>query len=180
MPDFVQQLLEACRGVTQDATGDHVTQDTGSQSSKDRITDLLEGVGLRPINEMKTEPSAGDEILNHLNALWNGTTVLHVAAEKGCSNLIPILMLYGADPAVRNQSGHPPYSVAKIKDVRDSFRRFMSQFPAAYDYERSLIPSPLTEEMERERSKKEADKKREKKKARKQREKVSIGHCCSC
>lgn len=51
----------------------------------------------------------------------------------------------------RNCAGHLPYLVAKDKPTRDCFRRFMAQQPTAYDYAAAQIPSPLTEEMERER-----------------------------
>ena len=68
--------------------------------------------------------------------------------------------------------GRVPYSVAKEKEVRDVFRRFMAQFPAAYDYGAAQIPSPLTETMEKERKEKIAERKRAQRKARKQREKV--------
>lgn len=112
---------------------------------------------------------------DHLNVTWNGDTVLHTAAASGCSNLIPILMLYGCDPTIKNQYGHTPYLVSKTKDVRDSFRRFMAQYPTAYDFDSTHIPSPLTEDMERERNRKEAERKKERKKAKKQREKVYLG-----
>ena len=44
--------------------------------------------------------------------------------------------------------------VAKEKSVRDCYRRFMAQHPLAYDYTAAQIPSPLTEDMERERREK--------------------------
>lgn len=55
--------------------------------------------------------------------------------------------------------------------MRDSFRRFMAQHPLAHDYTAAQIPSPLTEEMERERRDKLAEKRREKKRAKKKKEK---------
>lgn len=136
-----------------------------------RVMDLLKESGLNSIEEPKSAECA--QTLSHLNAVWNGAGVLHTAASNGCSHLIPIFLLYGADPAIKNQSGHTPYLVAKTKEVRDSFRRFMSQFPAGYNYEHSHIPSPLTQDMEVERSRKEAERKKEKKKLRKQKDKVS-------
>ena len=50
----------------------------------------------------------------------------------------------------------------------------MAQFPTAYDYAAAQVPSPLTEEKERERREKAAEKKRERRKAKKQREKVLL------
>lgn len=73
----------------------------------------------------------------------------------------------------RNGAGHTAYVVAKDKNVRDAFRRFMAQHPTSYDYTAAKVPSPLTEEMERERKEKMAEKKRAQKRAKKQREKVS-------
>ncbi len=64
------------------------------------------------------------------------------------------------------------YVVAKDKAVRDAFRRFMAQYPTSCDYSTAKVPSPLTEEMERERKEKMAEKKKALKKAKKQREKV--------
>lgn len=50
----------------------------------------------------------------------------------------------------------------------------MAQFPTAYDYAAAQVPSPLTEEQEKERRERAAEKKREKRKAKKQKEKVSL------
>lgn len=164
MPEFLQQLLSVCQDddVSSD---DHVTV----------MMSTLEEAGLRQASTAGHDASSLQ--LKQLNSTWNGDTVLHTAAVNGCSGLIPILMQYGANPAVKNDSGHTPYLVAKDKEVRDSFRRFMASFPTAYDYEHAHIPSPLTQEMELERSRKEAEKRKEKKKARKQKEKVvSICH----
>ena len=140
------------------------------------ITAILEGAGLSPLvphPPVESDALTETENLKLLNSVWNGATVLHTAAVQGCSSLISILLLYGADPAIKNDAGHTPYLVSQNKDVRDSFRRFMALYPSAYSYERAHIPSPLTQDMERERSRKEAERRKEKKKARKQREKVS-------
>ena len=64
--------------------------------------------------------------------------------------------------------------MAKDKNVRDAFRRFMAQHPTSYDYGAAKVPSPLTEEMERERKEKMAEKKKAQKKAKKQKEKVIL------
>ena len=54
----------------------------------------------------------------------------------------------------RDSSGRVPYVVAKEKSVRDCYRRFMALWPEAYDYTVAQVPSPLTDEMERERREK--------------------------
>ncbi len=51
----------------------------------------------------------------------------------------------------------------------------MAQFPCAYDYQSSQIPSPLTEDMEKDRREKMAERKRTQKKAKKLREKERRG-----
>ena len=38
---------------------------------------------------------------NPLNEVWNGETVLHVAAASGNASLIPILLLHGANPTIK-------------------------------------------------------------------------------
>ena len=73
---------------------------------------------------------------------------------------------------LRDSSGHTPYFLSKDKPVRDSFRRFMGDFPSAYDYPAAQVPSPLTEAMERGRKEKMAERKKAVKKAKKQREKA--------
>ncbi len=95
-----------------------------------------------------------------LNTLYEGRTVLHVAAGTGNVSMVNSLLLHGADPVVKDQGGKTPYHVSKDKAVRDSFRRFMASHPAVYDYDSAHIPSALTEEMEKERQKKSTRRKR--------------------
>ena len=105
-----------------------------------------------------------EEAVKQLNMTWNGDTVLHTAVLNGHLSLIPILMEYGTNPTVRNGNGQTPYAVSKNKATRDVFRRFMAAHPSAWDYSAAQIPSPLTEEMEQERGKREAEKRKERKK----------------
>ena len=160
IPEFIQQLLML---LDDSDVPDHVTT----------VTDILKGVGLTPIGEVSPEQDdKTGEILKQFNLEWNGDTVLHIASAKGRPSLIPILLLYGADPTTKNHAGHAPYLVAANKEVRDSFRRFMAAYPEGYDYVRAHVPSPLTEDMERGRARKEAEKRKEKKKSRRLRDKV--------
>ena len=54
----------------------------------------------------------------------------------------------------RDSSGRVPYLVSRDKSVRDSYRRFMGQWPQLHDYSQTQIPSPLTDDMERQRREK--------------------------
>ena len=59
----------------------------------------------------------------------------------------------------------------------------MALFPSAYDFAAAQVPSPLTEDMERDRREKMAEKKKAQKKAKRQREKVNTScpcRQCSC
>lgn len=133
-----------------------------------------------PVNTTEGEPIASQEATNELspldmlNSLWGGSTLLHVAAATGNVAIVSSLLLHGADPVVKDVSGKSPYLVSKDKPARDSFRRFMASHPSAYDYDSAHIPSPLTQDMEKERREKTNEKKKAQKKARKQREKVHI------
>lgn len=50
-------------------------------------------------------------------------TLLHIAAETGCSVAIYQLLLAGARPGITDSRGHTSYFLCKNKDSRDSFRR---------------------------------------------------------
>ena len=113
IPAPVQKLLKLCK----------------SESSDDcevAVTELLHEIGLCPVNRTSEETLAvqpaenqvaavnnhevvGEEVSacpkesasSVLNDIWNGETILHVAAASGKSSLIPILLLHGADPAIK-------------------------------------------------------------------------------
>ncbi|XP_076349237.1 tRNA endonuclease ANKZF1-like isoform X2 [Tachypleus tridentatus] len=98
-----------------------------------------------------------------------GSTLLHVAAKEGQREVVRLLMENGADPNTKDKFGKTPYLMAKDKETRNEFRRFMGNFPDKYNYDKSQIPSPLYEEIEREKLVKLTEKKKEKRKARKER-----------
>lgn len=61
------------------------------------------------------------------------------------------------------------YDFAPDKETRNTFRRFMGQYPDKYDYAKSHIPSALTdtveqEQMERRRALRKAKRQKEKEK----------------
>ena len=107
IPASVQSLLRLCKIE-------------GKDNCDTVMTQLLGEMGISPITNPKTEDvlmvqsseaaainqEEGDEEApanprNPLNELWNGETVLHVAAASGNASLIPILLLHGADPAIK-------------------------------------------------------------------------------
>ena len=84
------------------------------------VTQLLREMGISPITNPKTEDvlmvqsseaaainqeerdeEAPANLRNPLNEMWNGETVLHIAAASGNASLIPILLLHGANPAIK-------------------------------------------------------------------------------
>ena len=69
----------------------------------------------------------------------------------------------------RCPEGRVPYNIAKDKETRNVFRRFMAAYPEKYDYHEARIPSALTAEMELKERQKAAEKKKAQSKARKQR-----------
>ncbi len=105
----IQALLKLCKSESKDDCDTVVTQ-------------LLQEMGVSPITNAKTEVSlvaqssegitasaasqeedeeAPTNLRNPLNEVWNGETVLHVAAASGNASLIPILLLHGADPTIK-------------------------------------------------------------------------------
>lgn len=113
VPPHVQRLLKLCRS---DANDDSDTL----------MTELLREIGFSPINivaesevqsskdkasadscceviaaEAESSTNPKDNSSSILNDVWNGETVLHVAAAGGKSSLIPILLLHGANPAIK-------------------------------------------------------------------------------
>lgn len=100
-----------------------------------------------------------------------GDTLLHVAARFSQTQIVLMLLENGADPAVKDMKGRPPFAVAGDKETRNEFRRFMASYPDRYDYAKAQIPSALTPEMEIEKEKRIAERKKAQKKAQRQRAK---------
>jgi len=98
-----------------------------------------------------------------------GDTLLHVASRSSRTDIVSMLLESGADPALKDDKGRPPFVVASSKETRNEFRRYMASHPDRYDYVTAQIPSALTPEMENEREKRNAERKKAQKKAQKQR-----------
>ncbi|XP_026277255.1 ankyrin repeat and zinc finger domain-containing protein 1 [Frankliniella occidentalis] len=114
-------------------------------------------------------PGGLDRILN-LPIAEGNNTALHVASRSGATSMISELMACGADPSTWNKKCQTPFGVSATKDIRKAFQNFRIEHPDKFDYSKSLIPLPLTEEEEREI----AERKAAQKKAKKDREKAKL------
>ncbi|XP_077129231.1 tRNA endonuclease ANKZF1 [Ranitomeya variabilis] len=96
-----------------------------------------------------------------------GRTLLHVAAAAGHGEVACLLMDAGWDPALRDTNAQTPYSVSADKRTRLLFRKYRVENPDKYNYSKSQIPGPISEEVEA----RKAEKKRVQRAQRKQKEK---------
>ncbi|KAG8432227.1 hypothetical protein GDO86_016752 [Hymenochirus boettgeri] len=94
-------------------------------------------------------------------------TLLHVAASAGHGEVARLLMDAGWDPGLRDSSGQTPYSVCADKRTRNQFRLYREENPEKFNYSKSQIPGPVSEEVEVRKT----EKKKAKKVQRKEREK---------
>lgn len=77
-------------------------------------------------------------------------------------------MELGCDPSLIDALGKVPYMLASDKETRETFRRFMGTYPDDFDYSKSAIPSPLTDEIAKQKADKLAEKRKQQKQARKE------------
>ena len=77
-------------------------------------------------------------------------------------------MELGCDPTLNDSSGRVPYMVASDKETRATFRRFMGSYPDRFDYVKAAIPSPLTDDIEKQKAEKLAEKRKLQKQAKKE------------
>lgn len=81
---------------------------------------------------------------------------LHEAAKAGNAEKILELLEQGFDPCVIDERGRTPYRVSSEKEVRNTFRHFMSLNPNKWDWQAAKVPCPLTKEMEEAQNAKQA------------------------
>ncbi|XP_017890086.1 ankyrin repeat and zinc finger domain-containing protein 1-like [Ceratina calcarata] len=98
----------------------------------------------------------------------DGNTMLHLAALGGHLKLVWQLLEIGSDPCSKNKKLQTPYAAANDKETRNTFRRFMGSNPDKFNYSKSQIPGPLTDEIEQE----ELEKKRQQRKIKREKDKV--------
>lgn len=75
-------------------------------------------------------------------------TALHEAAKSGDVQRTLELLEEGSDPCAQDSRGRTPYMLAKEKEVRNTFRRFMALNMDRWDWHVAKVPSALTKEME--------------------------------
>ena len=67
----------------------------------------------------------------------------------------------GCDPTLSDVLGRVAYVLAGDKETRLTFRRFMGANPDSFDYVKAQIPSPLTDEIEKQKLEKAAEKRKQ-------------------
>lgn len=81
-------------------------------------------------------------------------------------------MELGCDPSLIDASGRVPYMVTSDKETRATFRRFMGTYPNRFNYVKAAIPSPLTDEIEKQKAEKLAEKRKLQKQAKKEKKAI--------
>lgn len=76
------------------------------------------------------------------------SSALHEASVSGNAALVLELLEQGLDPCAKDERGQTPYMLANEKEVRNTFRRFMSLNLEKWDWHAAKVPSALTKEME--------------------------------
>uniref|UniRef100_A0A8D9DWW5 Ankyrin repeat and zinc finger domain-containing protein 1 n=1 Tax=Cacopsylla melanoneura TaxID=428564 RepID=A0A8D9DWW5_9HEMI len=59
-----------------------------------------------------------------------------------------LLLSLNASPCCKDFMSRTAYDLAPDRDSRNVFRRYMAEYPDQFDYSKSHIPSPLTDEIE--------------------------------
>jgi ankyrin repeat protein len=60
--------------------------------------------------------------------MWDGRWPLHIAVQNSMVNLVPVLMEYGANLAVKNLKGQTPIDLAKSME-RDDITEILAKGP---------------------------------------------------
>ncbi|KAM9305710.1 tRNA endonuclease ANKZF1 [Gastrophryne carolinensis] len=135
-----------------------------SETARQILQELLPDPAPSP-----TAPAASQVVRELVNRCLpvEKRTLLHVAAAAGHGEVACVLMDAGWDPALRDAAAQTPYSLSANKRTRNSFRKYREDNPDKYNYSKSQIPGPVSEEIEV----RKAEKKRAQKAQRKQKEK---------
>lgn len=168
----IESTVESIESITRtDPLCEPEMGSSGCAEDDYNLNDFQES--LRTSRTENNDGASSLSILEVINGRFGegGDTLLHVASRSSQREIMLMLLRNGADPAVKDDKGRPPFVVACNKETRNEFRRFMASFPDRYDYAKAQIPSALTPEMEIEKEKRNAERKKVQKKAQKQRAK---------
>ena len=121
----------------------------GVESSKNVPPQSKHASNRKKLGSDKVENIVTEPIETEINEEDNaGRTPLHEAAKEGEIERILKLLEEGADPCVKDKGGRTPYALAKDKESRNVFRRFMALHLDKWDWHAANVPSPLTDELE--------------------------------
>mmetsp|Transcript_29807 Transcript_29807/g.48122 ORF Transcript_29807/g.48122 Transcript_29807/m.48122 type:complete len:644 (+) Transcript_29807:313-2244(+) len=127
-----------------------------------KVMSILEG-DVEEIEEVRVNEAFEDR---------EGNTCLHQSAIDGQQQIVWVLLEAGACPTLVNLKGKVAYEVSKDKETRNVFRKFMGWRPDAWDWAKAKVPSPLTDEIEREQKEREKEKKKQRAKIKKEQDKI--------
>ncbi|KAH0947857.1 hypothetical protein HN011_005529 [Eciton burchellii] len=105
-------------------------------------------------------------LFNDMNE--DGNTLLHLAAIGGYHDQVWLLLDVGSNPCNKNKKLQTPYAAATDKKTRNTFRKFMEANPDKYNYQKSQIPGPLSDEIEQA----QAEKKKQQRKMKRIKDKI--------
>ncbi|KAG8544459.1 hypothetical protein GDO81_022461 [Engystomops pustulosus] len=137
-----------------------------TETTRQILQDLLPGVPEDPSLPRLCAAEVVQRLVNEPLPVGE-RTLLHVAAAAGHGEVVRLLMEAGWDPVLRDSAAQTPYSVSADKRTRNSFRKYREENPDKYNYSKSQIPGPVSEEVEAHK----AEKKRIQRAQRKQKEK---------
>ncbi|KAM8934025.1 tRNA endonuclease ANKZF1 [Pelodytes ibericus] len=137
----IRNLLFTCCKTGDLETAKEILQDV--PSSPPGMQSLMEAPAVEELGSLVNEQLSRD-----------GRTLLHVAASAGHGEVACLLMDSGWDPALRDSAGQTPYSLSPDKVTKNRFRKYREENPERYNYSKSQIPGPVSEEAEAHRAKK--------------------------
>merc|ERR1712240_919387 len=111
------------------------------------------------VRDLEGEEVEFEALINHQFG-DSKITSLHLAAREGHTAVLNSLLNLGADPTIRDKAKKVPYNLAKDKETRNCFRKFMGENPDKFDYKSAQIPPPLDKEAEEEKERKVNEKKK--------------------
>jgi len=174
--------LDACVQQVEDETNNQQIEEASSNQQQETGSSLktedknIQNDSVQNDQDSKAKPKTDrkNRLENMLNEQFGEgkMTFLHLAAQSDHRQIVGRLLELGSDPCVRDKLKRVPYSLAKDKETRNTFRRSQALFPTRYDWKGAQVPPPLTPQEEEERDKKINEKKKAKRLAQKEKDKL--------